>query len=63
MTTEFIKKATHTAKTGEDDTREIVNRMLQEIEAGGEDKCAEYAKKLDGYTGDIVLGKDFIEQA
>lgn len=63
MTTEFIKKATHTAKTGEDDTREIVNHMLNEIEAGGEEKCAGYAKELDGYSGDIVLSKDFIEQA
>ena len=63
MATEFIKKATHTARTGEDDTREIVNRMLKEIEAGGEEKCAEYAKELDGYTGDIVLSKDFIEKA
>lgn len=63
MPTEYLKKATHTSSTGEDDTREIVGRMLTEIENGGEDKCAEYARELDGYSGEIVLSQESIEKA
>jgi len=63
MATEFLKKATHNPTTGEDNTRDIVARMLSEIESGGEERCADYAKELDGYTGEIVLSEAAIEQA
>jgi len=63
MTTEYLKKATHTSSTGEDNTRETVSRMLSEIEAGGEDKCADFARELDGYTGEIVISEASIEAA
>jgi sulfopropanediol 3-dehydrogenase len=60
---EYLKKATKTSASGEDDTRETVMRMLSEIETGGEDKAREYAEKLDGWTGDIVVGADDIAAA
>jgi len=63
MTVEYLKKATHTAATGEDDTRKIVQDMLSKIEAGGESVCAEYAASLDQYTGDIVLSEEAIATA
>jgi sulfopropanediol 3-dehydrogenase len=63
MTIEYLKKADKSASTGEDDTRKIVAQMLSEIEAGGEEKAIEYAAKLDGYAGDIVVSDDEIEAA
>ena len=63
MTIEYLKKAEKTAATGEDDTRQIVVEMLDKIEAGGEDVAREYGSKLDGYQGDIVVGREEIEAA
>jgi len=63
MTVEYLKKAEKTAATGEDDTRQIVVDMLEKIEKGGEDVAREYGLKLDGYDGDIVVGREEIEAA
>ncbi len=63
MATTYLKKAIKNASTGEDDTRDIVSNMLKEIEAGGEDRCVEYAKTLDGYEGNIVVTEEEIEAA
>ncbi|MCP4008109.1 MAG: histidinol dehydrogenase, partial [Proteobacteria bacterium] len=51
MAIEYIKKAAKTSATGEDNTRDVVVKMLNEIEAGGEEKALEYAKQLDGWDG------------
>ena len=63
MAVTYIKKAEMNATTLEDDTREIVSKMLKEIEAGGEDRCVEYAKQLDGYEGNIVVTEEEIAAA
>ena len=63
MTIEFLKKAENTPKTGEEDTRSIVNEMLASIEAGGEDKVREYSAELDYYTGNIVVTAEEISVA
>ena len=63
MTIKVIKKATKTPTTGEDDTAKIVQAMLAEIEQGGEAKAQEYAKKLDGWEGNIVISQAEIEAA
>ena len=64
MATEYLKKAEKTAATDEDNTREIVIKMLSEIEAGGEEKALEYANKLDGWDqGNPVLTREQIEAA
>jgi len=63
MTIEYLKKAEKSSATGEDDTRNIVSQMLQEIEAGGEEKAIEYATKLDNYSGNIVVTDDEIAAA
>eukprot|EP00746_Dinoflagellata_sp_MGD_P145625 gnl/MRDRNA2_/MRDRNA2_78224_c0_seq2.p1 gnl/MRDRNA2_/MRDRNA2_78224_c0~~gnl/MRDRNA2_/MRDRNA2_78224_c0_seq2.p1 ORF type:complete len:447 (+),score=111.26 gnl/MRDRNA2_/MRDRNA2_78224_c0_seq2:75-1415(+) len=54
----FTKKAAFSSATGEDDTRETVNKMLKRVEAGGEQAVAELAKELDGYNGPIMLSKE-----
>lgn len=63
MTVEYLKKAEKTSATGEQDTRDIVARMLDEIEAGGEDRARAYGKDLDGWDGDILVGPDAIAAA
>ncbi len=63
MSLEYIKKATKTPATGEDDTRRTVQEMLAEIEAGGEDRARRYARELDGWNRDIVVSGAEIEEA
>ncbi len=63
MATEYLKRATKTSATGEDETRKIVSKMLDEIERGGEDAARAYGEKLDGWDGNIEVGSDEIEAA
>ncbi len=63
MAVTYLKKATKTAATGEDETRKIVENMLSEIEAGGEDVARAYGEKLDGYTGEIIATEEAIAAA
>jgi len=63
MTIEFLKKADKTSASGEDETRKIVQSMLTEIEAGGEDVARAFGEKLDRWSGDIVVSKDAIAAA
>ena len=63
MTTQYLKKASKTPKSGEDDTRERVLEMLRDIETGGEARARHYAETLDGWTGEIVVSRDEIEAA
>jgi len=63
MAVEFLKKASRTPATGEEDTRKLVADMLADIEQGGEDRARHYAEKLDGWTGDIVVPESVIEEA
>lgn len=58
MTIRYLKRAEKTATTGEDDVRATVQSILNEIEAGGEDKAREYAAKFDKWEGDIVVSAE-----
>ena len=60
---EYLKRAEKTPATGEDDTREVVMRMLGEIESGGESRVREIAEDLDGWTGEIIVSQEQIEAA
>ena len=63
MSIEYIKKATESAAAQDDTTRAIVQEILQTIETEGESACIDYAKKLDGYEGEIVLSEQAIADA
>ncbi len=63
MTIKTLKPATKSSATGEDDTRETVQKMLREIEQGGEACVREYARKLDGWEKDIVVSREEIDAA
>lgn len=63
MAVTYLKKASKTPATGEDDTREIVAGMLRDIEAGGEARALHFAETLDGWKGDVVVSKAAIAAA
>ncbi len=62
MSIEYLKKATKTPETESSNARKIVDEMLAEIARGGESAVREYARKLDDWTGEIVLSEDEIER-
>ncbi len=60
MSVTYLKKATKTPATGEDETRSLVQDMLRQIESGREDSVREYARKLDKWDAEIVVSQDEI---
>ena len=60
---EYLKKAPKTARTDATDVRNTVMEILDDIEARGDEGALEYAKKFDGYEGNILLSDEEIEAA
>lgn len=58
MSVEYLKKATKTSATGEDDVRQTVQTILDEIEAGGDETARDYAQRFDKWDGEIIVGQD-----
>jgi sulfopropanediol 3-dehydrogenase len=63
MAIRYLKQASHTSSSGEDETRAVVAKMLEEIERGGEETARAYSVQLDKYEGDIVVGPEAIAAA
>lgn len=63
MTAKILKPAAKSPAGGDDDTSQIVQTMLREIERGGEARVREYARELDGWERDIVVTREEIEAA
>ena len=62
MTIEYLKRAAKTPETETGTARKVVDEMLAEIQRNGESAVREYAKKLDKWTGEIVVGPGEIER-
>lgn len=62
MAIEYLKKAAKTPETETGNARKVVDEMLAEIGARGEDAVREYARKLDGWTGEILVSAAEIER-
>lgn len=60
MTVTYLKKASKTTESETGEARRVVSEMLAAIEVGGEAAVRDYARKLDRWTGDIVLTPDAI---
>ena len=58
MSVRYLKKAEKTAATGEEDVRVSVQTILDEIEAGGDEKAREYARTFDKWEGEIVVSAE-----
>ncbi|MDA9944386.1 histidinol dehydrogenase [Paracoccaceae bacterium] len=63
MTVEYLKKAPLHSQSDAGETRDIVGKILDEIEAGGDEKALEYAAKFDNYQGAILLSAEAIKTA
>ncbi|WP_069300945.1 histidinol dehydrogenase [Neptunicoccus sediminis] len=59
----YLKKAGKTAKTGSASVQDTVQKILDDIEQGGEAAARSYAEKFDKYTGPLLLDADAIAQA
>ena len=58
---EQLKRATKTPETNSGAAREVAGSMLEDIRSRGEDAVRDYAAKLDGWTGDMVMTPEDIE--
>lgn len=63
MAIEFLKRASKTPETESGNAQKVVAEMLAQIEARGEQAAREYAEKLDGWRGAIVMDAAEIERA
>ena len=63
MAVHYLKKAPKTATSDAGETRGIVQKILDDIEKGGEEAARKYALDLDKYDGNIVLSRDEIDAA
>jgi sulfopropanediol 3-dehydrogenase len=57
MTVEYLKKAMPPQAAIDSATSETVDRLLADIQANGRDAVERYARELDGWQGEIVLGE------
>lgn len=62
MTIEYLKRAAKTPETETETARAIVSEMLASIESGRESAVRDYAKKLDRWSGEILVSSDEIER-
>jgi sulfopropanediol 3-dehydrogenase len=60
MAIEYLKRAAKTPETESGNAQRIAGEMLADIEARGEQAVREYAAKLDGWTGEVVVPKEAI---
>src|SRR5438067_11139731 len=58
----YLKQAAKPTQAQNDDARSVVARMLEEIERRREPAVREYARRLDRWTGEMVLTPEEIEQ-
>src|SRR3982751_3833582 len=58
----YLKKAAKTAESESGEARKVVAEMLADIEKRGEPAVREYAQRLDGWHGEIVVNAAEIER-
>ncbi|TKZ21901.1 histidinol dehydrogenase [Shimia litoralis] len=63
MTRKYLKSSHGALPTGSADVGDLVQIMLARIKAGGEPVVKNYARELDDWRGDILVGRDAMEQA
>ena len=63
MTIKYLKKAPLHSRSDDTKTQQIVRDILNDIEAGRDEKALEYAAKFNKYDGGIILSKEAIKAA
>ena len=62
MTIKYLKKAKKSSSTDDQKTKEIVEKILKDLEKSKENGCIELTKKFDNYEGEIIVSKEKIEK-
>ena len=62
MATTYLKRASKTPETETAQAQQVVAAMLADIERGGEAAVLDYAHKLDGWSGEVVMSRQEIER-
>ncbi|MGN2393347.1 histidinol dehydrogenase, partial [Pelomicrobium sp. G1] len=62
MAIQYLKKASKTPETETGAAQKVVGKMLAEIERRGEQAVREYARKLDHWTGEILVSPEEVER-
>ena len=63
MVRNYLKTAAKTAMTDLGDVRDTVQKILSDIEAGGDQAALAYATKFDKYEGSVILSAEEIAAA
>ena len=63
MTRTYLKESNRTSTTDASDVTATVQKILGDIEAGGDSVALEYAAKFDKYDGNIILTQEEIDAA
>jgi sulfopropanediol 3-dehydrogenase len=58
----YLKKASKTPETETASAHKVASEMLAEIRRGGEAAVRAYAKQLDGWEGEVVIGRAEIDR-
>src|SRR5438105_3711185 len=61
MAIRYLKRATKSPDSETGTARKVAEEMLAQIERNGERAVREYAEKLDGWTGPILLSEEEVE--
>ena len=62
MTIKYLKKANKSSSTDDQKTKEIVEKILKDLEKTKEHGCIELTKKFDKSDGEIIVSKEKIEE-
>ena len=54
----YLRKAAKTAEADHQDVRAVVQKMLVDIAAGGENAARQFAKDLDKWSGEIIVSPE-----
>ena len=58
----YLKKADKSAESNVLEAQKVVHDMLANIEKYGEKSVRDYAEKLDGWSGEILLSESEIDE-
>ena len=62
MGIKYLKKSPKKPSTDDLKTRDIVQKLLVDLEKSREEGCKDFTKKFDKYEGEIIVSKDKISQ-
>ncbi len=62
MPIKYLKKSPKTSSTDDNKTKDIVQKLLNDLEKSREDGCKELTKKFDKYDGEIIVSEERIDE-